>query len=83
LLSDVSQFSERIFDVHLKNVTAANAQGTTCELGRGVIDVPLFVQALRKVNYAGMCSIEHEKDMKDPLPGIAESAGFFRGVIAV
>ncbi len=83
LLSDVTKFSERIFDVHLKNVTAANAQGTTCELGRGVIDVPSFLQALRKVNYAGMCSIEHEKDMKDPLAGIAESAGFFRGVIAV
>jgi sugar phosphate isomerase/epimerase len=83
LLVDVGQFSERIFDIHLKNVTAANERGTTCELGRGVINIPLFVQALRKVNYSGMCSIEHEKDMKDPLAGIAESAGFFRGVIAV
>jgi len=31
--------------------------------------------------YAGVCSIEHEMDMNDPMPGIAESAGFFRGVI--
>jgi hypothetical protein len=29
-----------------------------------------------------MCSIEFEKDMGDPMPGIAESIGYFRGVVA-
>lgn len=83
LALNIKQFSERIFDIHLKDVTSANKQGATCELGRGIIDIPLFVQALRKSNYSGVCSIEHEKDMKDPLAGIAECAGFFRGVISV
>ncbi|WP_400261411.1 sugar phosphate isomerase/epimerase family protein [Sphingobacterium sp. SG20118] len=81
-IMDLKKYHKRIFDIHLKNVTSATADGTTCELGRGVIDIPLFIQALRKVNYTGKCSLEHEKDMEDPLAGMAESAGYFRGVTA-
>ncbi|RZK54135.1 MAG: sugar phosphate isomerase/epimerase [Pedobacter sp.] len=79
-VADLQKFSKRIFDMHLKNVTEAANKGTTCELGRGVIDIPAFVKMLRKVNYKGSCSLEYEKDMKDPLAGIAESVGYFRGV---
>jgi len=79
-VADLQKFSKRIFDMHLKNVTVAANEGITCELGRGVIDIPAFVKMLRKVNYQGCCSLEYEKDMKDPLAGIAESVGYFRGV---
>ncbi|MDO9614437.1 MAG: sugar phosphate isomerase/epimerase, partial [Bacteroidota bacterium] len=56
--------------------------GYSLEIGRGVIDFPAFVKMLRKVGYTGVCSLEHEKDMTDPFMGIAESIGYFRGVIA-
>ena len=79
-IADLEKYQKRIFDIHLKNVTAATKEGTTCELGRGVIDIPLFVKTLRKIKYSGMCSLEYEKDMKDPLAGIAESVGYYRGV---
>ena len=79
-VADLQKFSKRIFDMHLKNVTSATNEGTTCELGRGVINIPAFVKMLRKVNYKGSCSLEYEKDMKDPLAGIAESVGYFKGV---
>ena len=46
---------------------------------RGAIDMPAFVRALRKVKYGGVCSLEYEKDMDNPLLGIAESVGYFRG----
>jgi sugar phosphate isomerase/epimerase len=46
-----------------------------------VIDIQAFVRALREVRYTGVCSLEHEKDMGDPFIGIAESIGYFRGVI--
>jgi inosose dehydratase len=36
---------------------------------------------LREVGYTGMCSLEHERNMDDPLQGIAESIGYFRGII--
>lgn len=79
-IADLEKYAKRIFDIHLKNVTAASKEGTTCELGRGVIDIPAFVTMLRKVKYDGCCSLEYEKDMKDPLAGIAESVGYFKGV---
>lgn len=74
-------YKDRIFDLHIKDVTAAVKDGKAIEIGRGVIDFPALIKALNKIRYQGVCSIEFEKDMDDPLPGIAESAGYFRGVI--
>lgn len=79
-VADLEKYAKRIFDIHLKNVTAASKEGKTCELSRGVIDIPAFVSMLRKIKYDGCCSLEYEKDMKDPLAGIAESVGYFKGV---
>ena len=79
-IADLKKYANRIFDIHLKNVTAASKEGKTCEVGRGIIDIPAFVKMLRKIKYSGTCSLEYEKDMKDPLAGIAESVGYFKGV---
>lgn len=81
-IADLARYQDRIFDIHLKNITSATAEGKTCELSRGVIDIQGFVRMLRKVKYSGMCSLEYEKDMKDPLAGIAESVGYYRGVVS-
>jgi sugar phosphate isomerase/epimerase len=78
---DLKRYHTRIFDIHIKNVTEAGRAGSTCEMGRGVIDIPAFVSALREVRYAGVCSLEFEKDGKDPLAGVAESIGYLKGVI--
>jgi sugar phosphate isomerase/epimerase len=80
-IADLKKYQSRVFDVHIKNVTAASKAGSTCEMGRGVIDIPAFVRMLRKVKYGGACSLEFEKDMDDPLAGLAESIGYFKGVI--
>jgi inosose dehydratase len=77
------KYGSRIFDMHIKDVTAATAEGKDCEVGRGVIDFPALFRALRKISYKGMCSIEFEKDATDPLPGLAESVGYFKGMWAV
>lgn len=80
-VADLKKYADRIFDMHLKDVNAAEAEGKTCELGRGVIDIPAYVEMMRKVKYSGVCSLEYEKDMKDPMAGIAESVGYYRGVV--
>jgi len=82
-VKDLKRYSSRIFDIHLKNITEAADAGKTTELSRGVIDIPAFVETLKSIQYQGVCSLEFEKDMKDPLAGIAESAGYFRGVVDV
>ncbi|MBS1751478.1 MAG: sugar phosphate isomerase/epimerase [Bacteroidetes bacterium] len=78
----VIDYAPRIFDLHIKDVTAAKADAKAIEVGRGAIDFNALIAVLRKVGYNGSCSIEYEKDMKDVLPGIAESAGYLRGVMS-
>jgi sugar phosphate isomerase/epimerase len=80
---DVERYKSRVFDIHIKDVTAAAKDGKTIEMGRGIIDIPKFVATLRRIKYRGVCSLEFEKDMKDPIAGIAESIGYFKGVKAV
>lgn len=77
----ILDYKSRMFDLHIKDVSKAEKDGKAIELGRGAVDFPALVKALRKINYQGKCSIEFEKDMKDSLPGIAESVGFFKGVM--
>jgi sugar phosphate isomerase/epimerase len=78
---DLKKYKSRVFDIHIKDVTGTTKLGYSLEIGRGVINFPAFVKMLRKVGYTGVCSLEHEKDMNDPFMGIAESIGYFRGVI--
>jgi sugar phosphate isomerase/epimerase len=80
-VADIKKYKSRIFDLHLKNVSAAEADGKTVELGRGVIDIPAVVKMLAKTNYEGHLAMEYEKDMKAPMAGIAESVGYYRGVV--
>src|SRR5512145_2998854 len=37
--SDIIKYGKRIYDVHIKDVTKAAKEGTTCEMGRGIIDI--------------------------------------------
>jgi len=76
------KYADRLHDVHIKDVTAATKEGGTIEIGHGVIDIPKFLRTLIKLNYKGSVSFEFEKDGKDPLPGVAESIGYVRGVLA-
>ena len=77
----VTQFKDRLFDLHIKDVTAANNDGKAIDVGRGIIDFAALERVLYKINYQGVCSFEYELNMKDPLPGIAESVGYFKGVM--
>ncbi len=73
---------DRLLDIHIKDVTAASKEGATVEIGRGIIDIPKFIRTLGRLNYGGTLSFEYEKDENDPLPGLAESVGYVRGVMA-
>lgn len=79
----IENYADRLYDVHIKDVTAANAKGGAVEVGRGVIDIPRVLWTLMKIGYAGVVSFEYEKDADDPLPGLAESVGYTKGVLAV
>ena len=78
----VQKHADRLLDFHVKDVTSATKDGQTIEMGRGVIDIPKFVRTVIEVGFAGTLAFEFEKDESDPLPGLAESVGYLRGVLA-
>ena len=78
---DVQEFFDRVFDIHLKDVTKAEADGKTCIIGRGVIDFPAFLKSIVKLEYKGTLALEYEAEGNDPLPGMAESIGYVKGIL--
>jgi inosose dehydratase len=80
---DAQRFADRLYDVHIKDESEASPQGKPIEIGRGVIDIPGFLKTLVKIGYSHIVSFEYEKDADDPLPGLAESVGYVRGVLDV
>ena len=75
-----NQYAEKVLDIHIKDVEAAKADAQEVELGRGIVDIPALVSSLYKQRYSGRCSIEYQKNLDEPLEGIAESVGYFKGV---
>lgn len=76
----VLQYHERLYDMHLKDLNNVTPKGSPVEAGRGVLDLKSVFQALIKVNYTYMAAFEYEKDGNDPVPGLAESIGYSRGL---
>ena len=72
----------RHLDIHLKDVDTSTRAGHSTELGRGVVDIPRFLRTLKSIGYQRIVSIEYEKSMEDIVPGLAESVGYTRGVLA-
>jgi sugar phosphate isomerase/epimerase len=81
--ADMIKFKDRLYDVHMKDVTLATDKGKPTECGRGVLDIPAMMRSLLQIKYAHHVGLEYEKNMKDPLPGASESIGYMKGVLRV
>jgi sugar phosphate isomerase/epimerase len=80
--SELERCFDKVLDIHMKDVSSADANGKTVEIGRGVIDIPRFFKTLLKLKYSRTIHFEHEENQKDPLPSVAESVGYVRGLLA-
>jgi sugar phosphate isomerase/epimerase len=78
----IRKCAKRLHDVHFKDIdgTAPNSRPT--EVGRGVLDARGMLRALLDVKYARHVGLEYEKDLRDPIPGVAESLGYMKGVLS-
>jgi sugar phosphate isomerase/epimerase len=77
----ILRYRERLYDMHLKDISRAAANGSNVEAGRGVLDLRAVFQALLRIRYPFMAEFEYEKDSDDPLPGLAESVGYCKGLV--
>lgn len=73
---------ERLYDLHFKDIASTEPKGETIEGGRGVLDLKSILQSLLKIQYSYLFSIEYEKDENDPLPGLAETVGYTKALLA-
>ncbi len=79
---DVKEFFDRVYDIHLKDVTSDEADGQTCIIGRGVIDFTSFLKTVSDLQYTGTLALEYEAEENDPLPGMMESVGYVKGILS-
>ena len=76
----IEQNSDRIYDVHLKNIKIDPVKNLAMRGPRGELDIPAIFAALAKAGYSGNCNIEYERDFDDNMAGLLESVGYYRGV---
>jgi sugar phosphate isomerase/epimerase len=73
---------DRLYDMHVKDLTSATDKDSQTEVGRGVIDYPTLFRTLIEIGYRGQVGLEYEINSKNPLPGMIESMAYMRGVLA-
>jgi len=81
----IKKFKARLFDCHFKDITTPNGKSAgvaEVEVGRGVLDIRGMLAALLEDQYGGHIGFEHEKTAENPLPGLAESVGYTKGVLS-
>ena len=79
----LEKYAPRIHDIHIKDVTAASEEGVAAPMNRGVVDIPNVLRKIIEIDYEGVLGLEYEENPEDPLPEIAESVGFTKGVLSV
>jgi inosose dehydratase len=82
----VRQCSSRLYEVHLRDTAATGGGMKDPEpvvIGHGLVDFRSIIRALLEVKYGCQAEFEYEKKEENRVPGLAESAGYVRGMLAV
>ena len=72
---------DRVVEIHLKNIKIDPVQNFAKEGPRGELDIPGILKALAEVGFDGYCLVEYEKDFEQLEIPLAESVGYYRGVM--
>ena len=81
----IRRCNARIYEVHLRDTAVAG--GTMKDpqpviIGHGLLDFRSIITALVEVKYPFQAEFEYEKKEEDRVPGLAESVGYVRGLLA-
>jgi len=81
-IAAIEQCAKRLYEFHMKDVTAAAAEGKSTEVGKGVIDIVGVLKALLKLKWPYHVALEYEANADAPMPGVIESFAYMRGALA-
>jgi len=72
----------RLFDIHIKDESDLSNENSQVPVGEGHMPIPAIFRELKKLNYRGGVMLEYEVDENNPMPGMAKSFAYMRGVLA-
>ena len=78
----IVDYRDRVYDLHVKDLSDPKNRDAQVEVGRGVFDFPRLFRTLLQIGYTGQVGLEYEIKEDDPLPGMIESIAYMRGVLA-
>ena len=83
LVDCLKQLEGHIYGVHLKDIVKFNdSQAADTVVGKGVIDFAPSFAELKRQNFKGMFSIEHESNWYNSLPDVIATVKFYDDQVA-
>jgi sugar phosphate isomerase/epimerase len=73
--------SERLYDVHLKDVNRRDRAGHAVVMGEGVIDLDAVADVLLELKFEGHVALEYEAEPESPQASMAKSLAYFREIL--
>jgi sugar phosphate isomerase/epimerase len=82
VVQSIRESGSRLHDLHIKDLRDMSDADTQVPVGEGRMPVPAIFHELIRIKYRGGVMLEYEADENDPLPGMAKSFAYMRGVLA-
>ena len=68
--------------MHAKDLRDLKVAESQCIVGEGNMPIAEIFRRLTAMRYSGYVNLEYEIDANDPMPGMRQSFGYMRGVLA-
>src|SRR5690242_3354435 len=81
IVDDIKRTFDRLYSMHFKDLESDHVDAKGVPVGTGVMPIIGTLRELVRSNYKGEVQLEYEVEAKDPVPGMAESFGYMRGVL--
>jgi sugar phosphate isomerase/epimerase len=81
-VESIREAGPRLLDMHMKDLRDLMKKDSQCPVGDGAMPLAEIFKTLKAMNYQGCVNLEYEIDADNPLPGMAKSFGYMRGVLA-
>ena len=81
----IRQCGERLYEVHLRDTMVAGGAMKDPQpvvIGHGLLDFRSIISSLLQARYPFQVEFEYEKKEDNRVPGLAESVGYVRGLLA-
>ena len=81
IVESIRAAGPRLHDIHMKDLRDFQDKKSQCPVGEGQMPVVAIFKELIKIGYKGGVMLEYEIEEENPVPGMAKSFAYMRGVV--